>query len=200
MREVKCAVVNVASVYGIPPYQASYRKTNAMAEINTSSQGGGKVRSRKRSTKIDMTPMVDLAFLLLTFFILTTTFLKPAVLSVTMPEPVDDPPLLGAKNAFHVVLGDDDALYWWSGEDAPSVTDYTAEGIRSILIEATQNNPRLMVLIKPMEESRYQNLVDILDEMEIIGVQRYAIVQYSEGDKALLRPVLGKIADAGTVL
>lgn len=170
-----------------------------MAEINTSGQGDGKVRSRKRSTKIDMTPMVDLAFLLLTFFILTTTFMKPSVLSVTMPEPVEDPPRLSAKNAFHVVLGGNNALYWWIGEDTPSATDYTANGIRTILIEATTKKTNLMVLIKPMQESRYENLVDILDEMEILGVERYAIVKYSEDDKILLDALPDKIAGARTV-
>jgi biopolymer transport protein ExbD len=67
-----------------------------MAEVSTQSSdnAGGKVRAKKQSTKTDMTPMVDLAFLLLTFFLLTTTFMKPSVIPVTMPEPVEDPTLV----------------------------------------------------------------------------------------------------------
>ena len=134
-----------------------------------------------------MTPMVDLAFLLLTFFILTTTFLKPSVLSLTMPEPPEDPselPLLQAKNAFNVVLAEHNKIYWWIGLEAPaSPTNYSKEGIRKILLEESQSNPDLMVLIKPMSKSRYENIVDILDEVVIADITRYAIVEVTEDDK-----------------
>ena len=66
--------------------------TRAMAELSTTNEShgtGGKVRAKKLATKIGMTPMLDLAFLLLTFFLLTTTFMKPSVMSLTMPEPED---------------------------------------------------------------------------------------------------------------
>ena len=161
-----------------------------MAEISqrsASENAGGKVRAKKQSTKIDMTPMVDLAFLLLTFFILTTTFLKPSVLSLTMPEPAEDPkqlPLLQAKNAFNVVLAEHNKIYWWIGLEAPALpTNYSKEGIRKILLEESQANPDLMVLIKPMSKSRYENVVDILDEVEIANITRYAIVEVTEDDK-----------------
>jgi biopolymer transport protein ExbD len=83
-----------------------------MAEVSATSASGnadGKVRSKKHSTRIDMTPMVDLAFLLLTFFILTATFKARYVFPLTMPEPVKNPALLArleAKNALHVVLAE----------------------------------------------------------------------------------------------
>lgn len=134
-----------------------------------------------------MTPMVDLAFLLLTFFILTTTFLKPSIISLTMPEPAEDParlPMLKEKNAFSLVLAEDNKIYWWIGLDAPaSPTNYSRDGIRKILLEESKANPDLMILIKPMEKSRYENMVDILDEVEITKIQRYAIVKVSEDDK-----------------
>ncbi len=140
-----------------------------------------------------MTPMVDLAFLLLTFFILTTTFLKPSIISLTMPEPVEDParlPLLKEKNAFSVVLAEDNKIYWWIGLDAPaSPTNYSKDGMRKILLEQSKANRDLMVLIKPMDNSRYENMVDILDEVVIANITRYAIVEFTEDDKA---KILGK--------
>ena len=164
--------------------------TQHMAEISQSSaadNAGGKVRAKKQSTRIDMTPMVDLAFLLLTFFILTTTFLKPSIISLTMPEPAEDParlPMLKEKNAFSLVLAEDNKIYWWIGLDAPaSPTNYSRDGIRKILLEESKANPDLMILIKPMEKSRYENMVDILDEVEITKIERYAIVKVSEDDK-----------------
>lgn len=161
-----------------------------MAEVSASSasdNAGGKVRAKKLSTKIDMTPMVDLAFLLLTFFILTTTFNKKRIMELTMPEPVEDPSklqLLKAKNAFNVVLAEDNKIYWWIGfAESAQVTNYSDKGIRKILLEERKANPDLMVLIKPMEKSRYANVVDILDEVEITDITRYAIVELTEEDK-----------------
>lgn len=162
-----------------------------MAELSQSNgieNAGGKVRAKKQSTKIDMTPMVDLAFLLLTFFILTTTFLKPSIMPLTMPEPVEDPvrlPLLQEKNALSVVLAENNKIYWWIGLEAPALaTNYSKDGIRKVLLVRSRANPELMVLIKPMEKSRYENMVDILDEVNIANITRHAIVKLSEDEKA----------------
>jgi biopolymer transport protein ExbD len=164
-----------------------------MAEIsthNSSDNAGGKVRAKKQSTKTDMTPMVDLAFLLLTFFLLTTTFMKPSVMSLTMPEPVKDStllPELGAENALTFVLAEDNKVYWWAGVDpVAEVTDYSRDGMRKILLERSQENPKLMVLIKPMDKSRYENVVDILDEVAIANISRHAIVEFADEDKSRL--------------
>lgn len=160
-----------------------------MAELQTEEPGsGGKVRAKKRSTKIDMTPMVDLAFLLLTFFILTTSFKKPYVLEVVMPEPVSDIHLMpiSDKDVLNVVLAKDDKIYWWIGLTPPvRQTNYSSSGIRRILLEK-RSNPRLMVLIKAMDDSRFQNMVDMLDEVEITKVPRYAIVDYEDEDSAMI--------------
>jgi biopolymer transport protein ExbD len=160
-----------------------------MAEISQSGSAnaaGGKVRSKRQSTKIDMTPMVDLAFLLLTFFILTTTFQRTSVLPLVMPEPVEDPQQLSAieaKNVLNLVLAKDDKLYWWIGLDpSATATNYSKDGIRKILL-AERANPKLMVLIKPRSDAKYENMVDILDEMTITDIQRYAIVDFTDEDK-----------------
>jgi biopolymer transport protein ExbD len=135
-----------------------------------------------------MTPMVDLAFLLLTFFLLTTTFNKAHLLRLTMPEAAKDPrqlPLLEAKNAFNLVLAEDNKLYWWMGLDPSSqLTDYSSNGIRKILLERSKENEQLMVLIKPMDMARYENMIDILDEVEVANIGRYAIVGFTDDDKA----------------
>ena len=164
-----------------------------MAEVSSSSgpgESGGKVRAKKLSTKIDMTPMVDLAFLLLTFFLLTTTFNKPSVMSLTMPEREKDQsklPELTAENAFNVVLGEGDRIYWWIGfAESAEATNYSKDGLRKILLEKSRANPDLMVLIKPMDKSRYENVVDVLDEVAITDISRYAIVAFQETDKGMI--------------
>jgi biopolymer transport protein ExbD len=159
-----------------------------MAEISQTStkNSGFKVRAKKLSTKIDMTPMVDLAFLLLTFFILTTTLYKPYVMKVTMPDnAATDPPERSAKDVINFVLAENNKVYWWMGLDpSAEVTNYSKDGIRKILMERSNVNPNLMVLIKPKDNSHFQNMVDILDEVQITGMSRYAIVDFTDDDQA----------------
>lgn len=153
-------------------------------------KGGGKVRAKKQSTKIDMTPMVDLAFLLLTFFILTTTFNKPKTMEVNMPDKVDKPEdqtKINEKDILNLVLAEDNKIFWWIGLEPPvSTTNYSKDGVRKILLEQTRANPKMMVLIKPKDEARYENMVNILDEMDITNTQRYAIVEYTPDDTAII--------------
>jgi biopolymer transport protein ExbD len=163
-----------------------------MAEITQTSSGkkaNGKVRAKKQSTRIDMTPMVDLAFLLLTFFILTSAFNKHRVMDLTMPDKsdIDNVLPINEKNILNLVLAENNKIYWWMGLDPPvEITNYSKDGVRKILLERTEANPRLMVLIKPKDESRYQNMVDLLDEIEITRVKRHAIVDFTEDDKVLI--------------
>src|SRR3954464_13793637 len=94
-----------------------------MAEVQQQDSSGGgkhkKVRAKKNSTHIDMTPMVDLAFLLLTFFMLTTTFGKPKTMEITMPikDPTIEP--MPINNALTILLTDKDKIYWYFGEFKP---------------------------------------------------------------------------------
>jgi len=128
-----------------------------MAEVNTGDDGGGKKkhgkkRAKKSSTRIDMTPMVDLGFLLLTFFILTTTFNKPQAMEINMP--IKDKNLeekdknkVPADHTLNLLLTDKNVVYWYFGVADPSKplpsltkTSYSKDGIRKVLI--AENNKR----------------------------------------------------------
>lgn len=170
-----------------------------MAEIQQSggdSGKGGKKRAKKMSTKIDMTPMVDLAFLLLTFFMLTTTFSKPTVMEVAMPvkPKADDPepPAIKESNALTLLLGEDNKLYYYDGllsstqKPELKLSNYGADGIRKVLLQRN-TNPDLVVLIKPDDKSNYKNMVDILDEMNITSTKKYALVDIAKPDQELIQ-------------
>jgi biopolymer transport protein ExbD len=153
---------------------------------------GGKVRAKRSSTRIDMTPMVDLAFLLLTFFVMTTTLNKPQTMEITMPEkpkPGDEMPEINEKNVLTLVLGEDDKVYWYMGITDPKVemSNFSATGIRKILLAKKAELPKLVVLIKPMDESKYKNMVDIMDEMNISAMQRFALVDITDTDVQLVK-------------
>jgi len=166
-----------------------------MAELNTSGGGGGhkggKVRSKKQSTRVDLTAMVDLAFLLITFFMLTTTLLKPQAMDLFMPDKDKDKDKkfdFADNRSMTILLGSGNRIEWYMGSisepKTPTVDNYGKDGIRKAIIamkkqvlEATKDPKKgLLVLIKPSDKSTYRNLVDILDEMKISDVQTYAIV------------------------
>ena len=138
-----------------------------------------------------MTPMVDLAFLLLTFFVMTTTFNKPYVMKMTMPEKDDrlPAPPLPASRALTLILGDNNKIYWYQGLVDPKieVTTFSTDGIRKLLAKKNKQMKKMMVLIKPSSKSKYKNIVDILDEMLITNIDRYALVDITPLDEELIR-------------
>ncbi len=164
-----------------------------MAELDTSGGGkhkGGKIRSKKASTRVDLTAMVDLAFLLITFFMYTTTLNKPKAMNLVMPDnSVKTSQLpVAASRTMTIVLGSHDKVEWYMGEPGktpPTVDGYGASGIRKALIDnakvvaATHAAPdnTMEVLIHPSDKSTYNNLVATLDEMSITNIHIYAIVK-----------------------
>ena len=164
-----------------------------MAEINQNNaqkSTSGKVRVKKLSTRVDMTPMVDLAFLLLTFFILTATFNKFRVMDVDMPHPVEDQSQLqpvNEKDVLNLVLAEDNKIYYWMGITPPAeITNYSKDGVRKLLLEKQRLRPKLVVLLKPKDNCKYENMVDILDEIFITKMKRYAIVDFTEDDRQII--------------
>jgi biopolymer transport protein ExbD len=164
-----------------------------MAEISQDSgKKDGKVRSKKTSTRIDMTPMVDLAFLLLTFFVMTTTLNKPQTMEITMPEKPkeeDKQPMVNEKRVLTLVLGGNNKVYWYLGITDPKVelSDFSTDGIRKVLLQQNAQIKEMVVLIKPSDESKYKNVVDILDEMNISNIARYALVDITPVDRELIK-------------
>ncbi|MCU0416778.1 MAG: biopolymer transporter ExbD [Cytophagaceae bacterium] len=166
-----------------------------MAEINTSDGGGkgGKKRSKKVSTKVDMTPMVDLAFLLITFFMLATTLQKQQIMTYRTPpmEQSPDPPELKASKAMTIILGEKDKVFYYfidqSGVPEFFETDYSEEGIRKVLLERKKIvGAELSVVVKPMETSTYQNFVDMMDEFAITGIERKIFDKITDLDLELV--------------
>jgi len=142
-----------------------------------------------------MTPMVDLAFLLITFFMLTTTFSKPKTMELNMPDKnkqdENDKQKVEETRTTTILLGKKDKIYYYTGIQDPKVevTDYSATGIRKVLMQKIRERPKgkdPIFIIKAMEEARYKNMVDILDEMTITNSKIYALVDITPGDVELV--------------
>ncbi|NNU34388.1 biopolymer transporter ExbD [Mucilaginibacter sp. S1162] len=173
-----------------------------MAELDTSGggkKGGGKVRSKKASTRVDLTAMVDLAFLLITFFILTTTLQKPKAMDLTMPDKDDNHNQLPVPETrtMTVLLGKDNKVEWYMGLPqkpltAPEVTGFGKNGIRQALFDRgkevlARSGKSMIVLIKPSDKSTYADMVSMMDELNIVGNESRAIVDISQLEIDLLK-------------
>jgi biopolymer transport protein ExbD len=162
-----------------------------MAEIDSSSSGGhhgdGKVRAKKLSTRVDLTPMVDLAFLLITFFMLTTTLNKPKAMDLNMPKKLDDKKIdVKESQVISVLLAKDDAIWYYETAEGKITdmkpTNYAPDGVREVIYKKQRrvekewgDKEKTIVLIKMAEGAKYKNMVDILDEMDITKTKIYAI-------------------------
>jgi len=166
-----------------------------MAELEQKQVGKkGKKKGRKKmSTRIDLTPMVDLGFLLVTFFMLTTTFSKPQTMEINLPvKPKgevkeEEENALKASKAFNIIIDGENMIYWYIGLPHEAIepiteTNYTADGIRKVLLEKNSSIQDMVVLIKPTNEANYKNVVDILDEMNISNIKRYALIDITPDD------------------
>ena len=168
--------------------------------MNTSGGGGHKkgkkIRSKKMSTRVDLTAMVDLGFLLITFFMLATTFNRPKTMEVNKPAKEEEdkkiePPIKMSKTAT-LLLGKGDKIYAYVSPDEIDPTteltldsiDYSPQGLRRFIKQRQSevqqqwgDKDELFVMIKPLPSSSYKNIVDVLDEMTINDVKRYAILE-----------------------
>ena len=160
-----------------------------MAEMDTSGgghhkKGPGVKKAKKLSTRVDLTPMVDLGFLLITFFIFTTTMSQPTAMKLNLPKDTDKPEeqnKLKESGALTVLLGKNNNVHYYEGQLADQAANFkssTMKQIRDIIITKKRSTPKddFMVVIKPSVEATYKDVIDILDEMTINDVKRYAMI------------------------
>lgn len=168
-----------------------------MAEVNTGGGGGGgkhqKKRAKKLSTRIDMTPMVDLGFLLLTFFMLTTTFSQPKVIQLTPPIHSDDKTKVQDTLSLTLVLGKSDTVYYYKGQlkldpDSDNImqTNFSNDGLRKLVLGSNQF---VMNSIKALQDQHNANKVSdttyarLLDKAEGNKYARFVIIKTDTNTK-----------------
>jgi len=164
-----------------------------MSEIQTQDnhRRKGGLRSKKLSTRVDLTPMVDLGFLLITFFIFTTTLSRPAAMNLILPADGSGNTTPESKT-MNIILSHSNQIVYYKGNNIQlsGKTDFSATGIRTVLLDAKNSLPNsndLVVLIKPGKDASYENIVAMLDEMQISGIKKYVLMDLSESEKILFK-------------
>ncbi len=164
-----------------------------MADLDTSSGGGhkkgpGVKKGKKLSTRVDLTPMVDLGFLLITFFIFTTTMSSPTVMNLAMPKDEvknDELTKIKESGSLTLILGDKNHVYYYEGMDPSKLQSTNYSKLREVILNKKRGTPvdDLFITIKPNSEATYKNAVDVLDEMTINDIKRYAMADLNDTEK-----------------
>ncbi len=181
-----------------------------MAELDTSGgghkKGPGVKKGKKLSTRVDLTPMVDLGFLLITFFIFTTTMSQPTAMKLLLPDDKVKPEEQNKakeSGALTILMGADNHIYYYEGQlknDASNFLSASYNGensirdvilkkkayVRSIAQDPNDPEHDLVVVIKPGQNCTYKNVIDILDEMSINVVKKFALVDVFDIEQQLI--------------
>ena len=173
-----------------------------MAELDTSSGGGhkkgpGVKKGKKLSTRVDLTPMVDLGFLLLTFFVFTTTMSQSTAMNMNEPKDEKDKEMkVKNSGAMTILLGKANQVYYYYGQLDPNTVSEqfkstTFKDIRKLILEKKNGTPidDLMFIIKSDKNSTFKNAIDILDEMTISAIPpgHYAEVDMTPVEEMLIQ-------------
>lgn len=167
-----------------------------MADMEVKDSGGkkgvGVSKSKKKSTRVDLTPMVDLGFLLITFFIFSTTMSQPTALNLNMPKDTqkeDEAMKVKESGSLTLMLGKGNVVYYYYGLDPTTMQTTTYKQVRDIILAKKKSTPAedLFIIIKPDKDATYKNAVDMLDEMNINDISKYAMVDPSPQEYDLIK-------------
>ncbi|MTH16843.1 biopolymer transporter ExbD [Flavobacterium sp. LC2016-01] len=163
-----------------------------------------KVRSKKLNSRVDLTAMVSVSFLLIIFFMVVGELSKPKSIDLSRNDCCDCPiPHYEENRSITVMLGENDKLIYYMGIlsspiIAPKEIKYGKDGIRQELLKRNKSmleysaalgkpGRGISVIIKPTKKSNFKNLVDMLDEMKIANIDSYSVVpEFSPEESKLI--------------
>lgn len=147
-------------------------------------KGKKRKKSRRVGVRIDMTPLVDVAFLLLTFFMLTTTFSLPQVMEIDLPPSESRSEITESSLLLLRVLADGN-IYWNFGTDAPRLLEQ--KELRGFLRDRSALNPTMITLVKVDRKGKYSVMVDLIDQLRLAKVTRFSLAPLLDQDKTIIQ-------------
>lgn len=147
-------------------------------------KGKGHRRPKRRiGVRIDMTPMVDVAFLLLIFFMVTTVFRKPQALEINLPPNKEQTAQIAASNVLQLDVLSEERMFWKRGQKEDPWQRTTVSGLTDIL-KPLKGNDKIVVLIKIDRNAKFNSMVSIIDQLDIANLGRFSILEIDEKEKA----------------
>ncbi len=149
-----------------------------------------KKKMRRLGVRIDMTPMVDVAFLLLTFFMLTTSMSRPQTMEINLPPKQDGKDVhveVAESNLLTLRIKEDGSIYWNIAHDDPKKVEF--KDLRKLMMQNNQANPKLITLVKIDRKGKYHMMVDIMDELNLANVTRFSLAPMEDADQKILQKV-----------
>jgi biopolymer transport protein ExbD len=144
-------------------------------------------KGRRLGVRMDMTPLVDVAFLLLTFFMFTTSMSRPQTMEINLPPDKNVNVEIAESNLLTLRVNETGAIFWNIGIESPKRIAFA--DLRAFLKEKSAANPKLVTLLKIERTAKYDNMVTLIDEINLAGVQRFSLAPLLEKDKSLIANV-----------
>lgn len=148
---------------------------------------GKKKKVRRLGIRIDMTPLVDIAFLLLTFFMLTTTMSRPQTMEINLPPDREVKVEIAESNLLTLRMNEKGELFWNVGIESPKRLE--RESLRAFLKQRVIDNPKLVALLKIDRVAKYNQMVEMIDEFNLSNVTRFSLAPLTEADMKLIAKV-----------
>jgi biopolymer transport protein ExbD len=152
-------------------------------------KGKGKGKKARIPIRIDMTPMVDVAFLLLTFFMLTTVFRKPQAMEINLPPDMETKVEVAESNLLTLRVDQDGVIWYNMGTEA--VKQMAFKDLRALLTERIRSNPKLITLVKVSRDGTFRMMVDVIDELNLANITRFTMAPMLPADQDVILKARG---------
>jgi len=163
----------------------------SVAEPKKSVKKGKKQKKTKKRipVRIDMTPMVDVVMLLITFFMLTTVFNTPQTMEINLPPDPNQKVDVAMNKLLTLRIIADGTIFWNIGIEQPVSIPFNE--VRKLLVNKLKDEPKLITLVKVEREGTYEMMVNIMDELNLANITRFSIAPFKQYDKDIISRVLG---------
>jgi biopolymer transport protein ExbD len=159
----------------------------AAAEPKKKGRRGKRKKGRRLGIRIDMTPLVDVAFLLLTFFMFTTSMSRPQTMEINLPPDPNAKVEVGESNLLTIRVNDKGDIFWSIALDAPKKMEF--KNLRAFLKEHILANPKLITVLKIDRLAKYNTMVNTIDEFNLANISRFSLAPLLDKDKELIAKV-----------